>query len=69
LAALNVKDFKDSSTLSLPGCMEVTDNGDVWEMCADDQATADAWFCPLKTVLGQSCEEPPVGDEKIEKVL
>ena len=36
LAAISIKDFKDSSTLTFPNCFEVSDNGDIWTLCADD---------------------------------
>ena len=40
----------------MPGCIEVSDNGDVWSLCADTDEEIKAWDCPINTVLNIPCE-------------
>lgn len=47
IAALKIKDVKDSSVLGIPGCFEVTDKTDIWSLCETADGEADTWICAV----------------------
>ena len=52
VAAIQYTGYRDTATIALPDCFEVTDALDAWTLCAEDQATADSWVCEIKKELG-----------------